>query len=100
MARGPKRIGDVLAELMARRGFARVRSAQAYEAAWREAVGPLAAAYTRLGALRRGTLEVVVANSTLVQEFGFQKRELLKTLTRLLPHQGIRNLRFRVGVIE
>jgi len=100
VARGPKAIGDVLSELMARRGYARVQSAAAYEAAWREAAGPLAAQYTRVGLLRRGTLEVVVGNSTLVQELGFQKTELLKSLAGLLPHEGIKGLRFRVGNIE
>ena len=49
MRRGPKAIGEVLSELMSRRGFARVQSAAAYEAAWREAAGPLAAKYTRPG---------------------------------------------------
>lgn len=77
-----------------------MRSAAAYEAAWREAAGPLAAAYTRVGALRRGTLEVVVANSTLVQELGFQKHALLASLGKLLPDEGIENLRFRTGNIE
>jgi predicted nucleic acid-binding Zn ribbon protein len=100
MARGPQAIGNVLSELMARRGYARVQSAAAYDAAWREAAGALAAAYTRVGQLRRGTLEVVVANSTLVQEFGFQKQALLKSLAALLPDEGIDNLRFRVGNIE
>jgi predicted nucleic acid-binding Zn ribbon protein len=100
VARGPKAIGDVLSELMARRGYARVQSAATYEAAWREAAGPLAAKYTRVGLLRRGTLEVVVANSTLVQELGFQKTELLKTLSGLLPHEGIEGLRFRVGSVD
>ncbi len=100
MARGPQAIGNVLSELMARRGYARVQSAAAYEAAWREAAGPLAAAYTRVGALRRGTLEVVVANSTLVQELGFQKLALLKSLAERLPDEGIKNLRFRTGSIE
>ena len=56
--------------------------------------------YTRVGLLRRGTLEVVVANSTLVQELGFQKRMLLRKLAVLLPDEGIENLRFRVGNIE
>jgi predicted nucleic acid-binding Zn ribbon protein len=97
MQRGPQAIGSVLSELMARRGFARVQSTAAYEAAWRRAAGPLAAQYTRLGPLRRGTLEVVVANSTLVQELGFQKQSLLESLGDLLPHDGIKNLRFRVG---
>ena len=100
MARGPQTIGNVLSELMARRGYARVQSAEAYEAAWREAAGPLAAKYTRPGQLRRGTLEVVVANSTLVQELGFQKSGLLKSLAELLPDEAIKNIRFRVGNIE
>jgi predicted nucleic acid-binding Zn ribbon protein len=100
MARGPQTIGNMLSELMSRRGYARVQSASAYEAAWREAAGPLAAAYTRVGALRRGALEVIVANSTLVQELGFQKLALLKNLAALLPDEGIENLRFRVGNIE
>jgi predicted nucleic acid-binding Zn ribbon protein len=99
MARGPQTIGNVLSELMSRRGYARVQSAAAYEDAWREAAGPLVAEYTRVGQLRRGTLEVVVANSTLMQELGFQKHTLLKTLTDLLPDEGIQNLRFRAGNI-
>lgn len=85
---------------MARRGYARVQSAEVYDTAWREAAGPLAAQYTRVGSLRRGTLEVTVANSTLVQELVFQKPALLKALAELLPNEGIKNIRFRVGVIE
>jgi predicted nucleic acid-binding Zn ribbon protein len=100
MPRGPQTIGNVLSELMSRRGYARVQSAGAYETAWREAAGPLAAQYTRVGQLRRGTLDVIVANSTLVQELGFQKRLLLQNLAQLLPDEGIENLRFRVGNIE
>jgi predicted nucleic acid-binding Zn ribbon protein len=100
MARGPQTIGNVLSELMSRRGYARVQSAAAYESAWREAAGPLTAAYTRVGQVRRGTLDVVVGNSTLMQELGFQKRGLLRRLGELLPDEGIENLRFRVGVIE
>ncbi|MEN6367439.1 MAG: DUF721 domain-containing protein [Thermoguttaceae bacterium] len=100
MKRGPQAIGNVLSELMARRGFARVQSAGAYEAAWREAAGAMIARYTRVGPLRRGTLEVIVANSTLVQELGFQKSQLLKNLAELLPDEGIEGLRFRVGNIQ
>jgi hypothetical protein len=40
-----------------------------------------------------------VANSTLVQELGFRKRDLLDALGRLLPDQPIRDLRFRVGAV-
>jgi predicted nucleic acid-binding Zn ribbon protein len=100
MAHGPKAIGDVLSELMARRGYARVQGAAIYDTAWREAAGPLAGKYTRVGLLRRGMLEIVVANSTLVQELGFRKQGLLKSLAELLPDEGIEGLRFRVGNIE
>ncbi len=100
MARGPKPIGTILSELMARRGYARVQSAGAYAAAWREAAGELAAEYTRVGSLRRGTLEVIVVNSTLVQELTFQKPTLLKLLARLLPDERLENLRFRVGNVD
>jgi predicted nucleic acid-binding Zn ribbon protein len=100
MSRGPQPIGEILPELMARRGFARVQSTANYAAAWREAAGELAAKYTRVGGLRRGALEVIVGNSTLVQELVFQKPALLQALGKLLPDQGIKDLRFRVGAIE
>jgi predicted nucleic acid-binding Zn ribbon protein len=99
MPRGPERIADVLSELMARRGFARLKSSDACQSAWNEAAGPLAA-YTRVGQVRRGTLEVIVANSTLIQELTFQKGGILKALARLLPDQPIRDLRFRLGAIQ
>ena len=100
MPKGPQKIADVLAQLMARRGFARTHAAANCEAAWREAAGELAARFTRVGQVRRGKLEVTVANSTVVQELNFQKRAILQTLTRLLPENQIRDLRFRVGPID
>jgi predicted nucleic acid-binding Zn ribbon protein len=99
-ARGPQPIGEVLAQLMARSGFARVRSASALEAAWTKAAGPLLAQHTRVGAVRRGKLEVLVAHSTLVQELGFQKAAILAALANELPDERIDDLRLRVGAIE
>jgi hypothetical protein len=97
---GPERIADILAQLMARRGFARVLGADAYQSAWNEAAGALGAKYSRVGQLKRGTLEVVVTNSALIQEFGFQKAAILTTLNRLLPDHNIKDLRFRLGAIK
>ena len=99
MERGPQPIGDILAELMARKGFAGLQSAEAFEGAWKEAAGALVAEYTRVGALRRGKLEVVVANSTLLQELTYQKPALLEALNRLLPDQQVKDVRFRVGEV-
>jgi predicted nucleic acid-binding Zn ribbon protein len=98
-SRGPRAIGDILAEVMARGDFARARSEDAYQSAWQESVGETVAAYTRTGRLNRGTLEIIVANSMLVQEFTFQKADLLDKLKRKLPGEKIRGLRFKVGKI-
>jgi len=85
---------------MMQKGFARVRGAEAVENAWCEAVGPLAARYTLPGRIRRGVLEVIVANSTIVQELVFQKSELLLSLKRLLPDTQIEDLRFHVAAAD
>ncbi len=98
MAAGkPKPIGDVLAELMARRGYARVQSGGACADAWRQAAGEALASGSRATQVRRGVLEVMVSHSTMVQEIGFQKGALLARLAELLPDEKIRDLKVRVG---
>jgi predicted nucleic acid-binding Zn ribbon protein len=99
MPRGPQQMGAILSELMARRGFARVQSAMALEAAWEEAAGELFGRHSRVGAIRRGKLEITVASSTLAQELTFRKPMLLDALRTSLPDETIRDLRFRVGAI-
>jgi predicted nucleic acid-binding Zn ribbon protein len=96
----PQKMGDLLAELLARRGYAREQAARHYDAAWRQAAGELLARHTRVGTVRRGTLEVTVANSVLLQELTFQKHSILEQLARLLPEERIDKLRFRVGPLE
>jgi predicted nucleic acid-binding Zn ribbon protein len=98
--RGPEKIGDIVAQLMARRGFARVQSAAAFQEAWRQAAGEVIAGFTRVGPCRRGKLEIIVANSTLVQELQFQKQSLVAALARLAPDENIKDLRFRVGEVS
>jgi predicted nucleic acid-binding Zn ribbon protein len=95
----PQRIGDILSELMARRGYARVQSGGACAQAWRAAVGEEMARYTRATQVRRGVLDVLVSNSTMVQEIGFQKPQLIQRLAELLPDENIRDLKLRVGPI-
>ena len=97
--RRPQKMGDVLAELLARRGYARPQAANAYEQAWAAAAGEMLAKHTRVGLVRRGALEVTVANSVLLQELTFQKESILGQLSRLLPDERIANLRLRVGPI-
>ena len=60
-ARKPKKIADVLAQLITARGYGRIQAAADFTAAWQQAAGETIAKYTRPGRLRRGTLEVTVA---------------------------------------
>jgi predicted nucleic acid-binding Zn ribbon protein len=99
MAPQPRHIGDILSGLMARRGYARIQSGGACAAAWREAVGEAMANCTRATQVRRGVLEVLVGNSTMVQEIGFRKAALIKRLVELLPDEKIHDLKLRVGPI-
>jgi len=100
MPRGPQPMSTVLAELMARRGFARIRSMTALEAAWAEAAGEFIARHSRVAAVRRGKLEILVASSTLAQELTFRKPSLLDSLRNSLPDETIGDLRFRVGPVQ
>src|SRR5947208_170180 len=83
---GPELLGEVLARLFTARGWGRRQARLHLERAWAEAVGPEFAAQTRVVALRRGVLEVVVANAVLLQELAhFHKRRLLEGLRGRLP---------------
>lgn len=84
---------------MARRGYARIQSGNACAEAWCEAVGEKVAKCTRATQVRRGVLEVLVGNSTMVQEIGFRKPALIKRLVELLPDEKIHDLKLRVGPI-
>jgi predicted nucleic acid-binding Zn ribbon protein len=96
----PKKLGDVLAQLVARRGYAREQSGAALDTAWRQAAGEQIAKYTCPGNMRGGILEVTVANNLLVQELGFQKADILERLAQLAPNQKIRDIRFLVGQVN
>ena len=85
---------------MTRRGYGRLQSSAALDEAWCRAVGEPLAEETRVGAVRRGVLEVVAASSTLVQELTFRRDELVNKLARSLPDERITGLRFRVGPIQ
>jgi predicted nucleic acid-binding Zn ribbon protein len=97
--RQPKPVAELVAELVQRRGYAQVRQAGQWNEAWRDAAGEAFAAVTEVGQLRRGVLEVIVANSLVMQELGFEKERILAALQAELPDARIKQLRFRVGQI-
>ncbi len=98
-AKQPKPIGKVIAQLVQRRGFAQVRTADQRDTVWRTLIGDMASD-TQLGSLRRGVLEIIVSNSLLMQELTFRKEELLTGLQEALPEAKVEQLRFRVGKVH
>jgi predicted nucleic acid-binding Zn ribbon protein len=96
----PKALGDVMSQLLSRRGYAHVQAAASCESAWREAVGQKLAPFTRPGDVRRGTLQVTVANSSVLQELAFVKTQVVKRLAQLAPEHKIRSVKFRLGAID
>lgn len=97
--RQPTPIGNVVAELMSRKGLGRQRSAEQRESVWRDVIGADLAEMTRCGEVRRRRLEVVVANSTLMQELTFRKEEIIEALRHQLPELVVEDIRFRVGSV-
>ena len=99
-ARQPKRIGEAVAQAIHRYGYGRQSAGQALAKAWQEAAGETIAAQTRVGRLRSGVLDVVVASSIWMQELTFARDEILTRLKKAAPDQRITDFRFRIGAIS
>ncbi len=95
--KGPQSIADVMSGLLAKRGYAQTQAAAEMTAAWARAVGPQFAGQTAPGRIRNGVLEVIVANSAVLQELTFEKKNVLNNLIEIVPENSIRDLRFRIG---
>jgi hypothetical protein len=95
---GPEPIAEVLSRLFVARGWGRKSERLRLEAAWAEAAGVEAAANTRVGALKRGVLEIEVVGAVLMQELAhFRKRPILQRLRERLPGVTVSDLRFRAS---
>jgi predicted nucleic acid-binding Zn ribbon protein len=99
-ARGPQPIGNIISELMARRGVGQQLAAQQRQQAWQQAVGQPLADYTRCGSVYRRRLEVIVSSSTLMQELTFQKQQILHHLRQNAPELEIDDIRFKLGAVQ
>ena len=99
-ARQPKKIGNVVAQVMQRTGYAQAEAARQIDEVWQKAAGEGLARTTRVGKVRRGRLEIMVASSLVMQELTFQKKRLLADVQQELPEMKIESIRFRVGKID
>ena len=103
-ARRPKKLENVMAQLVQRRGYAQVRAAsqrdEAWEAALKQLGNPVWAASTQVVGLRRGVIHVLVGNSLAMQELTFEKERLLAKLQETLSDDDIKQIKFTVGTIS
>lgn len=97
--RDPRRLAELMPQLLARRGYNRLLAHDQLQDAWEQAAGRLHN-LARPGTIRNGVLEIVAKNSAVVQELTFQKRQLLKSLSANAGNLKITDLRFIVGPIE
>jgi predicted nucleic acid-binding Zn ribbon protein len=101
-ARRPKRVGDVVAAVIAQQGYAAVQGSHALSTAWEvvaaKVLGEVSIAkQTSVAAMKRGVLEVTVANHIVMQEVNFHRPQLLTAVQTALPDAKIASLRFKVG---
>ena len=98
--KGPVPIGNIVADILTKRGLGRPQATIELETIWSEVVGPSIAQMTRCGQLRRQQLSVTVTNSTTMQELSFRKQEITEQLNKKLPSYVIKDIRFRIGNIR
>ncbi len=99
MGRGPEpqRLSSALSELIAIRGYARVRGDAQLQSAWAETAGVVIARQTRAVAIRRGVLHVAVDHAPLLSELaGFYRQSLLEKLQKQHADLKIRDLKFKL----
>ncbi len=100
-ARRPKKIANVLAQLITARGYGRIQADADFAAAWQQAAGEtIAQLHPPRPPPPRHTRSHRVANSMIIQELTFQKQQILTQLQTQLPDAKIRDIRFRVGSIS
>lgn len=98
--RGPQPLADVLSRLVSRRGYAQIQANVALQELWQAVVVGRLATESRACQVQRGTLEVLVRNSAVLQELTFQTQPILKRIGEKAPQFKIKKLRFRVGDLE
>ncbi len=94
--RFPKRLGSLVNQLIARRGYAQVFASESLQATLEAEVGLTLATSVRVGNVRAGVLQIFATDSVTLQELTFRKRAILNRFQADLPDNKINDLRFRV----
>lgn len=98
-ARQPKPAKNIVAQLLARKGYGANQASEQLQNAWKEAAGDALARFSRPMRVSRGKLEVLVVNSMMMQELGFERSRLLSAMQHAMPDARIEEIRFRIGKV-
>jgi len=98
--RRPKRPANILSQLMARKGYGQTKTNDELDDVWNEVVGQKWQSKTRVGNISRGVLEVFVSSAAVNQHLGFQKKKLIAELSKRVPQNKIKDIKFSLGSIE
>ena len=91
-----RRIGSIINQLMARRGYASATVSDEFLGAIVNAIDQSLRSSVQVGNLRGGVLQVFASDSVTLQELNFQKRVILKRIQTDMPHSQVKDLRFRI----
>lgn len=96
--RKPKRVNQVISQLMARKGFNQVESLQQIQSIWESLLGGRLKGMSLATGIRGGKLIVVVKNAVVNQELSFNKSDLLQKIKNSPIGNRVTDIRFRIGV--
>ena len=96
--RKPRKAAELLCDIVTKRGIAAQQSNKRLQNLWDSTVGIDIANNTMVGSIKRGQLEVIVANSSMLQSLSFKKQDILQKIQTQMT--DIKNLRFRIGRIS
>lgn len=91
-----RKVGSIVNQLMARRGYAQVAASEQLQVIIRQAVGSTLGEAVEVGSLKAGKLQLFAADSVSLQELNFQKRVILKKIQTEMPAAKVTELRFRI----
>ncbi len=94
----PKRLGNIVSQLLSRRGYASVTADEQLAGTIASVLGPSMAGSVQVGKISRGTLMLLAGDSTAMQELSFAKRALVKRIQADHPAAKITDVRFKVSV--
>ena len=98
-ASSPKKMGDVLSQIIFKKGYGRTQSTGKIATAWNQSIDPRFHSTTKIGKISQGKVHVIVANSTVMNELLFSQSQIIVKLKKFLPDEKFTTLKLRVGVL-